>query len=110
MSMSPLKPSDFRKVDQMQENLIAYFRVFAGLPDTLLGQEDVTWSVEAKGAPGNQVLRTRLPDDAIDHHIDEIINRTGQYADQVDWLVFPSCQPAHLGKRLEARGLQGDPA
>jgi hypothetical protein len=93
----------------MQENLIAYFRLFAGLPGITFVEEDVTWCVTAEGAPGNQALRTQLPGDAVDRRIDEIISQIGQYTDQIDWLVFPSCQPADLGQRLAVHGLEGGP-
>ena len=94
------------KVDQMQENLIAYFRIFAGLAGATFVEQDVTWFANTKGEPGNHVLRTRISGDAIDRRIDEIIGQFSHYTDQIDWLVFPGCQPADLGKRLEARGMQ----
>src|SRR6185295_3609209 len=91
----------------MQENLIAYFRIFAGLPGATFVEEDVTWFVNTKAEPGNHVLRTCISGDAIERRIDEIIGQFSQYTDQIDWLVFPACLPADLGKRLEARGMQG---
>jgi GNAT superfamily N-acetyltransferase len=94
------------KVDLMQENLIAYFRIFAGLPGATFVEEDVTWFANVKDEPGNHVLRTRISSDAIDRRIDEIIVQFSQYTDQIDWLVFPGCRPADLGKHLEARGMQ----
>jgi GNAT superfamily N-acetyltransferase len=93
----------------MQANLIAYFRLFAGLPGITFVEEDVTWLVSAKGEPGNHILRAQLPDDALDRRIGEIISQIGQYTDHIDWLVFPGCQPADLGKRLEAHGMKGGP-
>jgi GNAT superfamily N-acetyltransferase len=101
-----LSSSSIAKVDQMQENLIAYFRIFADLPGATFVEEDVTWFVNVKDEPGNHVLRTRISGDSIDRRIDEIIGQFSQYTDQIDWLVFPGCQPADLGKRLEARGMQ----
>ena len=109
MSQSRLSRSDIEKVDQMQENLIAYFRLFAGLSGVTFAEEDVTWFVNAKEEPGNHILRTQISGDSIDHRIDEIISQLSQYTDHIDWLVFPSCQPADLGKRLEARGMKGGP-
>jgi GNAT superfamily N-acetyltransferase len=109
MSQSPLSPSNIETVDQIQTNMIAYFRLFAGLPGITLVEEDVTWIVSGKREPGNHVLQTQIPSDSIDHRIDEIINQIGQSTDQVDWYVFPSCQPADLGERLAARGLAGGP-
>ena len=90
----------------MQENLIAYFRIFAGLPGATFVEEDVTWFVNTKAEPGNHVLRTCISGDAIERRIDEIFRQFSQYTDQIDWLVFPACRPADLGKRLEARGMQ----
>lgn len=101
-----LSSSSLVKVDQMQENLIAYFRLFADLPGTTFVEEDVTWFVNANGEPGNHVFRTRISGDAIERRIDEIIAQFSQYTDQIDWLVFPGCRPTYLGKRLEARGMQ----
>jgi GNAT superfamily N-acetyltransferase len=91
----------------MQENLIAYFRIFAELPGATFVDDDVTWFVSVKDEPGNHVLRTRMFGDAIERRIDEIIAQFSQHADQIDWLVFPACRPADLGQRLEARGMQG---
>ena len=109
MSLSQLSPSGIEKVDRMQENLIAYFRLFAGLPGVTFAEEDVTWLINDEGAPGNHLLRTQMSGEAIDRRIDEIINQVSQYTDHLDWLVFPGCRPADLGKRLEARGLKGGP-
>jgi GNAT superfamily N-acetyltransferase len=93
----------------IQENLIAYFRLFAGLPGITFIDQDVTWTASVSSAPGNQVLRTRLSGSsgAIERRIDELIAQFGQHADQIDWLVFPGDQPADLGQRLEARGMPG---
>jgi GNAT superfamily N-acetyltransferase len=101
-----LRPLSIAKVDQMQENLIAYFRIFSGLPGATFVEEDVTWFVNVKDEPGNHLLRTRISGAAIDRRIDDIIGQFSQYTDQIDWLVFPACRPADLGKRLEARGMQ----
>ena len=53
----------------MQENLIAYFRLFSALPGVTFVDQDVTWFVNAKGEPGNHILRTQLAGDAIDWQI-----------------------------------------
>jgi hypothetical protein len=94
------------QVDQIQANFIAYFRVFIGLPGFVLVEDDMTW-VTSQGMPGNFVLRTRLPSDGLDRRIDDLVNRIGQSAHQFDWFVFPTCQPAELGERVQARGLAG---
>jgi len=108
----PLRPCPRAKEDQIQENMIAYFRLFAGLPGVTFVEEDVTW-VASKGAPGNQILRTRLLDGispaALDQRIDELMRQIGQITDAMDWFVFPGCQPVKLGERVAARGLAGGP-
>jgi ribosomal protein S18 acetylase RimI-like enzyme len=96
-------------VDQMQENLIAYFRLIAGLPGATFVEADVTWFVNDSAEPGNHLLRTHIAAHLIDRRIDEIISEISQHTDQIDWLVFPGCRPANLGKRLEARGMRGGP-
>ena len=97
MSSSGWPPADPEDVDRMQENLIAYFRLFAGLPGVNFVEEDFTWSV---GAPGPHILRTRIPGDDVDRRIDDIVSRLGQYTDQFDWFVFgmPSCGLPQWGK------------
>lgn len=97
------------KVHLIQQNLIAYYRMFAGLPGITFVDQDVIWSTSAGPAPGNQVLRARIAGDsaAIERRIDELIAEFGQHADQVDWLVFPGDQPADLGQRLAGRGMPG---
>jgi GNAT superfamily N-acetyltransferase len=105
-----LSQADLAKVDQMQENLIAYYRLFEGIPGISFMEGEVTWAATEGGrAPGNQVLRTQTSADAVDRVIGETLSQMGQYTDAMDWLVFPGCQPANLGKRLEACGQAGGP-
>jgi GNAT superfamily N-acetyltransferase len=94
-------------VGQMQENMLAYFRLFAELPGITCVDNTVFWLISSRGEPGNQVLRTRLPSDTAEQRIDAIIEQIGQRTDHIDWMVFPGCQPADLGLRLEARGMRG---
>lgn len=110
MSTTPsLPPATSEQVDQIQENLIAYHRVYIGNPDLLMVEDDeATWTTNC-GQPGNTVLRTRLPSDGLDQRIDDLVSQIGQSANQFDWFVFPSCQPASLGDRVTARGLAGGP-
>lgn len=112
LTQPQLRPCPRAQEDQIQENLIAYYRLFAGLPGVTFVEQDVTW-VASKGIPGNQILRTRLPDkldrSTVDQRLDELIRQIGQLTDAVDWFVFPSCQPADLGERVAARGLAGGP-
>jgi len=51
-----LSSSPIAHIDQMQENLIAYFRIFAGLPGVTFVEEDATWFVNARAEPGNHIL------------------------------------------------------
>lgn len=105
MPLTPLHPVNRETVDRIQQNLIAYFRLFAGLPGITFVEEDVIW-IASEGLPGNLVLQTRISDDTVDRGIDEILSRIGQYTDSIDWFVFPGCRPADLGTRLAARGTE----
>ena len=108
MSQPSLTPAGKEIVDQIQENFIAYFRMFAGLPGKPFVEEDITW-IAGKGAPGHTVLRTRLSNDDAEQRIDEVLNQIGQRRDHFDWLVFPSCRPSDLGERLVAKAKAGGP-
>src|SRR5260221_717909 len=93
---------------QIQANLIAYMRLFAGLPGTIMREdEDVFWFISHKAAPGNAILRARWSDDHAEEQIDALFTEIGQQIDQIDWMVFPGDQPRDLGQRLEARGMPG---
>jgi GNAT superfamily N-acetyltransferase len=104
---SPLDFSGTEKPRQIQENLMAYMRLFAGLTGGAMYDAESFWFVSNTSAPGNMILRTRLEASRIEEQIDALLEQIGQYSDQVDWLVFPHDQPADLGKRLEARGMPG---
>jgi hypothetical protein len=89
-------------VQQVQANFIRYFRHFADLSEiTLVEDEEITWIIST-GAPGNNILRTRFSAATVDAQIDKTMRRIGEYTDAVDWLIFPDCQPSHLGERLLA--------
>lgn len=45
MLLAQVNSSDLQKANRMQENFIAYFRLFAGLPGITLVETDVTWFV-----------------------------------------------------------------
>ena len=109
MSSQSLHPAPRPTVDRIQANLITHYRMFAGLPGVSFTETDITWSIDTQGIPGNQILHTQVPDAEIDQRIDELLREIGQIASQVDWFVFPSCQPADLGERLAARGQAGGP-
>ena len=106
---SPLDFSGTEKPRQIQENLIAYMRLFAGLPGTTLYDEESFWFVSNTSAPGNCILRTRFEASSTEERIDAMLTLISQCSDHIDWLVFPDDQPADLGKRLEARGMPGSP-
>jgi predicted GNAT family acetyltransferase len=107
--LSLLQGADLDKVNQIQENFITYFRIFAGIPGVRYGEGPATWIVTDSGAPGTQVLKSNFPSETVDQQIDAVIAEMGQYTDEIDWLVFPGCRPAHLGARLAARGRAGGP-
>jgi GNAT superfamily N-acetyltransferase len=105
--LNQLSPVNPEVVNQIQENLIAYFRIYAGLPGTTFVENaQVTWNA---GPPGSMVFRARLSPERVEEQIDEIIRQIGQSTTVIDWFVFPSCQPAELGERVAARGLAGGP-
>jgi GNAT superfamily N-acetyltransferase len=94
--------------DQIQGNLIAYMRLFAGLPGVVThDSDDLYWLISHKPAPGNVILRARWPEADVEKRIDALFSEIGQHIDQIDWMVYPGDQPADLGKRLEARGMPG---
>ncbi len=106
---SPLDVSGTGKLRQIQENLMAYLRLFAGLPGMTLYDAESFWLVSNTSAPGNMILRTHFKASCTEEPIDAMLEQIGQYSDHIDWLIFPDDQPADLGKRLEARGMPGGP-
>ena len=91
---------------QIQENMIAYMRLFAGLPGMIMvDTEETFWFVSNKPAPGDIILRTNWPADQAEARIDGLLAEMGQHLDQIDWFVFPGDQPSDLRQRLEARGM-----
>ena len=64
MSVTQEPPSGSGIADQIQENMLAYFRLFAGLPGITVADADVFWLVSARGEPGNHLLRAQIPGDA----------------------------------------------
>jgi GNAT superfamily N-acetyltransferase len=101
--------SGTEKPRQIQENLVVYMRLFAGLPGMTLYDAESFWFVSNKSAPGNIILRTSFEASCTEEQIDAMLEQIGQYSDRIDWFVFPDDQPADLGKRLEARGMPGGP-
>lgn len=107
MASSPLDLSRSAIPAQIQENIIAYMRLFAGLPGMIMHDAESFWFVSNKPAPGDNILRARLSIDRIEARIDEVLEQVGQHIDHIGWMVFPGDQPADLGRRLEARGMPG---
>lgn len=97
-----------QQIDQIQENMIAYIRLFTGLPGVTVVDEECFW-VASPGLPGNQVLRTRFAEDEADGRIHDLLGQIGAHTRQFDWMVFPACRPHDLGDRLAALGRAGGP-
>ena len=96
------------KPAQVQENMIAYMRLFAHLPGMeMVDDAETFWFVSNKPAPGNIVLRAHWSNELIEERIDEMLTQIGDHIDEIDWMVFPGDQPSDLGLRLEARGMPG---
>lgn len=94
----------------VQENFIAYFRIFAGLPDiSFVENDETTWIVTQHGGPGTQVLAARLSADTAGDAIDATLHAIGQLTDAVDWMVWPDDTPGDLGARIAERGASGGP-
>jgi ribosomal protein S18 acetylase RimI-like enzyme len=108
MASSSLDLSGTGKPRQIQENLIVYMRLFAGLPGIYMDDAETFWLVSNKSAPGNAILRTRFEASHAEERIDALLEQIGKYIDHIDWFVFPDDQPSDLGKRLEARGMSGE--
>lgn len=104
---------DFSATDiprRIQENMIAYMRLFAGLPGVTTVDEGAFWFVSHRPAPGNIILRTQWSGDDTETRIDALFGQISRVIGTIDWFVFPGDQPADIEKRLEARGMPGGPA
>ncbi len=96
-------------VDQIQENMLAYFRLFVGLPGIISCDEDLFWLITSRAEPGNYILRTQFSQAHVEQRIDQTLKHIGQHTQHLDWMVFPGCQPAKLGQHLEARAMRSGP-
>lgn len=105
MQVGGAEVDDGAIADRVRDNLVAYFRAFAGLPGITLHDDDVVWCVSEAPAPGNQVLCTHFAAESAEQRIDDTLTEIARHADRIDWLVYPSCRPADLGRRLMARGM-----
>ena len=61
MSSSHLSSSILETAGRMQENMLAYFRLFAGLSGVTVADEDVFWFVNAKAEPGTTYFGHGFP-------------------------------------------------
>ncbi len=109
MTTVPQISADAIPTQGVQESFITYFRLFAGLPGISFTEGAVTWAISQDSAPGNMVLSTQFYPAEAEQRIDETLRQIGQHADDVDWFVFPRCQPDDLGARLRALGATGGP-
>ncbi len=109
MASAPLDLSSTELPGQIQANLIAYMKLFAGLPGMLMHDADSFWFVSNLPAPGNTIFRAHWTADEAEARIDATLAAIGQHINAVDWMVFPGDQPADLGQRLIARGLPDGP-
>lgn len=98
------------KPRRIQENLIAYMRLFEELPGVVCVDDGSFWIVTGDRAPGNIILRINWLPVPIEAQIDALYAHVGKHIDSIDWMVFPEDQPADLGRRLEARRMPGGPA
>lgn len=96
-------------VNFVQENFIAYFRIFASVSGvTIVENDEVTWSA-SEGAPGTQVMASHFSEATAGAAIDATLRAVGQVADAVDWMVWPCDEPKNLGAQLRERGAAGGP-
>ncbi len=94
----------------IQENMIAYMRLFGGLDGMVMEDTDVAsnstfWFVSKKPGPGHCILRARWSPENVEVRIDALLSRLRPHIDEIDWQVYPGDQPVDLSARLEARGM-----
>jgi GNAT superfamily N-acetyltransferase len=110
MPTSPLDFSNTEKPQQIKENMVAYMRLFTGVPGITVYDADVFWIVSHRPAPGNAIYKINWSGDEFEQRIDPLFDQIGQHVDQIDWMVFPGGPLPDLGQRLEAHGMPGGPA
>lgn len=108
--MTSLDLSNSELPERIQENLITYMRLFAGLPGMVMEDRDTFWFVSGRGAPGNNILRARWSEEGVEQRLNALYAEIGQHIAEIEWMKFPRDRPADLGKRLEARGMLGGQA
>ncbi|MEP7291973.1 MAG: GNAT family N-acetyltransferase [Chloroflexota bacterium] len=102
----PLDLSHTELPGKIQENMIAYMKLFVGLPGITIYDAESFWTVTDEGAPGSSIYRADFAERP-EEQIDALFEQISPYVDQMDWMVFPGDSPADLNKRLEARGMPG---
>jgi len=106
MTWSPVDFSATEKPAQVQENLIAYYRLFAPLPGMVMVDDaESFYLIGRKPDPDNIILHTRWPIEHSEERIDALFTQIALHTDQIDWLVFPGDTPPDLNQRLERRGM-----
>lgn len=94
-------------IDAIQDNIIAYNRMFADLPEiTWHETDDSLWYTNMLGVPEPSVLRAQFTPDTVDQRVDEIFDLFKQQdATPIDWGVYRTCTPDNLGEKLVEHGL-----
>lgn len=87
--------------------MVAYMRLFAGLPGMRMDDAETFWFISGKPAPGNAILRASFSDEDVNEQIDALLMQVSQHIDQIDWMVFPCDRPQSLNELLEQRGMPG---
>lgn len=95
MSLPDMRSSDLPR--QIQANLIAYMRLFAGLPGvTVRSDDELFWIINNQPAPGNFVLRTNAPSVGFREWLTGKLDAIAPLTEYLEWFVFPNDQPANL--------------
>lgn len=98
MSQSPIPR-------QIQANLIAYMRLFVGLPGvTVHSDHELFWIVNNRPAPGNFILRTVAPSEGFRAWRDSKLDAIAPYTRYIEWFVFPQDEPPNLEELFDAPG------
>ncbi len=95
MPLPDMSGSDLPR--QIQANLIAYMRLFTGLPGvSVRSDDDLFWIINNQPAPGNFVLRTNAPTVGFGEWLHAKLDTIAPFTEYLEWFVFPNDQPANL--------------
>ena len=75
---------------QIQGNLIAYMKLFAGLPGMHMHDADSFWFYETQPAPGDAIFRANWTSENVEERIDATLAAIGQHLAEGNWMVFPA--------------------